>query len=366
MASILANLAFSMATVLGLTLVSLHLLARHSAEQDAAESHVKGCRSLGLVGRSNMNDQYATQNVGTRSTSSCKVKALFIYPIKSCGRIELSGSDVVATGLRYDRQFCFAQLLSEQAGKIDGDLGVNMGWTHKWKFITQRRFPRLSQIHTEVWIPDASLPDYSPGSEWVRSKGCLVCKFAFTPDWEWNGMFKMETIKALGVIIKAKLAARSFTAEPMVTFRLPIAPNSDRTSSYRKEVMQIWKDSPEAINVTSDIPRATLAKLKYFLGVSNPLALFMADPLKRRDIFRNAPTRDEAGYQPGTGFADAYPLSIMGLVSVQDVAGKLSSKRLDALRFRANVYSESRNMTFPSSTTSSLLLRQTATLFRRW
>ena len=365
MALTLSDLAFILTTALGLASVSLYLLARHFAEKDAAESHVKGCRSLGLVGRSNMDDQYATQNVGTTSASKCEVKALFIYPIKSCGRIELSRSDVVATGLYYDRQFCFAQLLSEQAEKSDGDLGVNMEWTHKWKFVTQRRFPRLSQIHTEVWIPDVSAPDYSPGSEWVKSKGCLVCKFVFTPDWEWNGLFRMETVRTLGAIVKAKLAARSFTAEPMVTFRLPIAPDGARASRYGREIMHIWKDSPEAINVTTEIPQATLAKLKYFLGVSNPLALFMADPFKRRDIFRNAPTRDEAGYQPGTGFADAYPLSILGLESVQDVAGKLSSKRLDALRFRANIYSKLRNTTFHSLATS-LLLRQNAALSRRW
>jgi hypothetical protein len=33
--------------------------------------------------------------------------------------------------------------------------------------------------------------------------------------------------------------------------------------------------------------------------------LFMADPLNHRQVFRNAPTIEEAGYQPGVGFADA-------------------------------------------------------------
>jgi hypothetical protein len=31
----------------------------------------------------------------------------------------------------------------------------------------------------------------------------------------------------------------------------------------------------------------------------------MADPLNHRQVFRNAPTIEEAGYQPGVGFADA-------------------------------------------------------------
>lgn len=311
------------------------------ATQDDRDFRVPGCRRLGLVNQSNMDDQYSTEHSGKGERTDCRVKALFVYPIKSCGIIELSESDVVATGLRHDRQFCFAQLCTEEAEKSATDMAVNEKWKHTWKFITQRKFAQLSQIYLELWIPDTSSPDYSPDLEWVRSGGCLVCRFAFTPDWEWSGFLKRETLKDIWMILEAKLINRSLTAEPVLTFRLPLAPDATRSAKYTREVMKIWKDSPEALNVTSEIPPETLAKLKYFLGISNPLSLFMVDPKKRRDVFRNAPTKEEAGYQPGTGFADSYPLSIMGLASVHDVASKMPAKSridLSALRFRANIY----------------------------
>lgn len=301
-------------TILALLYPALYLSSKYLARKDASDSRIPGCSRLGLVDGSNMTDQYDADHNGHNSTSNGRVKALFVYPIKSCGIIELSEIDVVASGFRYDRQFCFAQLHTEPAESPENEIEVNTKWKHTWKFITQRKVAQLSQLHTELWLPDMSAPDYSPDLECVKSGGCLVCKFAFTPDWEWTSLFELETLKNVWTIIRAKLSARSFSAEPLVTFRLPLAPNSSRLAAYTRETMQIWKDSPEAINVTSEIAPDTLAKLKYLFGLSNPLGLFMADPLKRRDVFRNAPRKEEAGYQPGIGFADA--VSTCPLVSI--------------------------------------------------
>lgn len=314
------SLASLVVTVITLLCAAIQVASNHLRKQNAIQSQVPGCRRFGLIDRSNMDDEYSSAHRGKEASSDCTVKALFIYPIKSCGRIEVSETDVVATGLRYDRQFCFAQLQTEQAEKANDDINVNFQWVHKWKFMTQRRFAQLSQIHTEIWLPDSSSAGYSPDLEWVKSKGCLVCRFAFTPDWEWSSVFSAESLKNIWTIFKAKLVARSLTAEPMVTFRLPLAPDQYRCTKYTRDVMHIWKDAPEAINVTSEIPEKTLAKLKYYFGLSNPLALFMADPLKRRDVFRNAPTKAEAGYQPGTGFADAVSIPSYGDLYAKSVS----------------------------------------------
>ncbi|KAK6007807.1 hypothetical protein QM012_004621 [Aureobasidium pullulans] len=332
--------AFALITLLLAALfASLFIFSSYFQRQFDAESTVPGCRRFGLVGKSNMADQYSHEHNGEnlKSAAACRIKALFIYPIKSCKPVEIDHDDVILTGLRYDRQFCFAQLKTEEAEKEEGDLSVGTKWVHNWKFITQRNVPRLSQVDVKVWVPDPSSPSYSPEAEWVRSKGCIVCSFAFTPEWSWN----LEGLKTAFSLLKTKVAQRDIRAEPRITFKLPIAPDEKRSQKYSREVMKIWKCSPMAINITSEIPTDTLAKLKYFLGVSNPLALFMADPLNHRQVFRNAPTAEEAGYQPGVGFADAYPLSIMGIASVQKVSKtitNLPTPHLDALRFRANIY----------------------------
>jgi uncharacterized protein YcbX len=327
----------------------------YSGKEQHDEPHVPGCRRLGLVGRSNMSDQYSPKYNGKNllSSTTCNIKALFIYPVKSCGFVELEDSHVVLTGLRYDRQFCFAQLKTEQADKDQRDLNVSSQWLHNWKFITQRNVPRLSQVATQVWIPDPSCPTYSPEAEWVKSKGCVVCSFPFTPECT----FDLQGLKSAFSMFKTKIARRDIRAEPQISFKLPIAPDAQRASKYQREAMNIWKDSPTAINMTSEISPDTLAKLKYFLGLSNPLALFQADAQNHRPVFRNAPTKDEAGFQPGVGFADAYPLSIMGLASVQEVSlqvKNLPTAHLDALRFRANIYCKLLSLFFFFKLASSL------------
>ncbi|KAK5239175.1 hypothetical protein LTR16_012198, partial [Cryomyces antarcticus] len=106
--------------------------------------------------------------------------------------------------------------------------------------------------------------------------------------------------------------------------------------------------------MSAEIPANILAKLKYTLGVSNTFTLFRVDNEKRRDLFRCAPRKDEIGYQPVVGFSDAaslpptplpcsrfYPLHLLNLASVRDVASKLGPtgpRTLDALRFRSNIY----------------------------
>jgi hypothetical protein len=296
--------AVALITALLVALIAslIHLSSRFRKEFEA-ESIVPGCRRLGLVGRSNITDQYSPEHNGENldSSATCRIKALFIYPVKSCKPVEIEHNDVILTGLRYDRQFCFAQLKTEEVEKDEGDISVSTKWAHTWKFITQRNVPRLSQVDIQVWVPDPSSPSYSPDVEWVKSKGCIACSYAFTPEWSWN----LDGFKTALSLLKTKLAQRDIRAEPRLSFKVPIAPDEKRSSKYNREVMKIWKCSPTAINVTSEIPSETLAKLKYFLGVSNPLALFMADPLNHRRVFRNAPTAEEAGYQPGVGFADA-------------------------------------------------------------
>lgn len=339
MDSLLQGGVIALITILAASIASLLAFSNQSRKDQESESTIPGCRRIGLIGRSNMSDQYSPEHNGENldSSAACKIKALFIYPVKSCKPVELEDSDVILTGLRYDRQFCFTQLKTEQVEKEEGDLSVNSEWVHNWKFITQRNVPRLSQVDTQIWIPDPSSPTYSPKAEWVKSQGCVVCSFAFTPEWSWN----MSGLRTAFSIFKVKLAQRDIKAEPRITFKLPIAPDEERSSKYTREVMKIWKDSPTAINITSEIPPETLAKLKYFLGVSNPIALFKADPLNHRKVFRNAPRIEEAGYQPGVGFADAYPLSIMGIASVQKVSKtitNLPTPHLNALRFRANIY----------------------------
>ncbi|KAF2763021.1 hypothetical protein EJ05DRAFT_471970 [Pseudovirgaria hyperparasitica] len=291
-----------------------------------------GCRKLGLYWKSNLDDQFKA----ARKQASLTVKALLIYPVKSCAPVELAKAEVVRTGLRYDRQFTFAQLVSSQPQKnADGKDEVE----HKWKFITQREFPLLAKVRTEIWIPEPDIDGYHPNLPYVRSKGAVVVSFPFSPDWS---LLSFQGLKNLASILSAKLLAFDLKAEPESSFTLPYDPTPDRIQekNYTAEKMQIWKEYHSFLNVGPEIPETSLAQLKYFLGVRNPFTLFRIDTRNYREVFRNAPVKADVDHQPIVAMQDAYPLHIIGLSSVREVEAKLPEKearQLDSRRFRANI-----------------------------
>jgi uncharacterized protein YcbX len=97
----------------------------------------------------------------------------------------------------------------------------------------------------------------------------------------------------------------------------------------------IWKSKPRWLNYARHVPD----DFRQWLGVSNPLTLFRVDPASYREVYRNAPRKETLGYQPSVGFADAYPVHLLNLASVRDVAAKVKEhiSRFSARRFRANI-----------------------------
>nr|POE54568.1 mitochondrial amidoxime reducing component 2 [Quercus suber] len=94
--------------------------------------------------------------------------------------------------------------------------------------------------------------------------------------------------------------------------------------------------------MTNEIDAAKLAKLKLFLGVTGPFALFRRDERHLRPIARSLPSGASA-HDFKIGFSDAFPVHLVGLPSIRDVDKNLPSTAsakggMDARRFRANIY----------------------------
>ncbi|KAJ5577503.1 MOSC N-terminal beta barrel [Penicillium hispanicum] len=276
----------------------------------------KGCRRLGLPsGQSNLHDEFDSKySEGVPSTQkdgdqpSWRVKALFTYPLKSCGGIELQKSDVVPTGLKYDRSFVFAQ---------NGPEGWNC------RTLRNAGFQRLAMIHPEIWVPDPSAPDFDPSLPEIQSQGVMVISYPrLPPATQLGRLFKIGM--ALGI-----LKSRS-------SFRVPLYPPKDNI--YPLVPVKIWKDKPLAHDYGSLLP----ASLHAYLGFSptaSPLTLFRASLQHNREIFRNAPRKEKLGFQPNTAFADAYPIHLLNLASHRDVAARCAYAipKLSIRRFRANI-----------------------------
>jgi hypothetical protein len=116
--------------------------------------------------------------------------------------------------------------------------------------------------------------------------------------WQERGL-----LRGLLGLAAAKLA-RGWRAQPEKEFVLPVAfPSEEEIAArgYVREEVTVWKDTVPALNMRVEVP----PELALYLGVSNSLGLFRVDPGRLREVYRCAPSRAEAGYQPVTGFQDA-------------------------------------------------------------
>ncbi|KAK1069550.1 hypothetical protein LTR74_004877 [Friedmanniomyces endolithicus] len=337
---------------------------RSIAARTITPSGVPGCRRLGLNGRSNLSDQHDQRS--TSNGGGPHVEALFTYPIKSCRGVELAAAEVESTGLKYDRLLTFAQLVSKPGKAREKDSSAviepSEEWQHQWRFITMRENPKLALVRTELWVPDSrgramnvndqgdkdlQVPATKPrarsrtrgstligqlekgskvsirpiSEDWAAQGGCLIVRFPFEPDFNPLGLRTEE-----------------------VTIKLPLTATPERAEAkeYTTENLSIWKDNPQALNITNEIDKLALDKLRYFLGVSNPLALFRVNAQQQRAVTRCLPTdRPKENFK--VGFADAFPVNILGLASVRATDAQLPpgadvKGKLDARRFRANIY----------------------------
>lgn len=335
-----------------------------SSKSRRLASSVPGCRRFGLPdGKSNLKDQFEGSTSSNTDSGTAKVKALFTYPIKSCRGIELPASEIEATGLKYDRMFTFAQLHSKQTSS-ETPSESDADWQHEWRFITARELPRLALVKTELWVPDSRDQHSSQTNSHTRNtsddnrgrsrsrKGTVVLESAgidaerrrklsvpfIASDWKANGGCLKITFPHSPSFNPFGLLTET------ITMQIPLAPTPERSEAkmYTLSDVTVWKDRPQAINMSNEIDAASLEKLRSFLGVRKPLALFRRDDTRLRPVTRNLP-QNLADGRFQIGFSDSYSAHILNVASVRaldaDLPGGASMKdRLDARRFRANIY----------------------------
>ncbi|KAL7627557.1 hypothetical protein AAE478_001750 [Parahypoxylon ruwenzoriense] len=273
--------------------------------------------------KSNLKKQFSTEHA-PRAGDPPRVQSLVIYPVKSCKGIELTRSKVLPSGLQFDRLFTFAQLKSPFPVAVDAKDEEKS--KHKWEFVTQRQFSSLANVSVDLWLPD----EMKLRKQSMRTnEAFLILRFPWKES-GWRGLYST---------IEAKLA-RGRSAEPEIEILLPIDFPSEaeiKEKGYTFEDVGIWRDTVNALNLQNELPD----ELRRFLGVSNKLGLFRIDPAGLREVYRCAPRKEEAGYQPVTGFQDAYPLHLMNLNSVQEFSTEVPKddnlKELDVIRFRPNI-----------------------------
>ncbi|KAK5323898.1 hypothetical protein LTR93_004682 [Exophiala xenobiotica] len=276
---------------------------------------LQGYKQVTIRSASNMTDEYDrkyTKPASAHDTSRLQIKALYIHPIKSCGGVELDVADVDAAGLTWDRKFAFAELLTPQTRVDAPEAEKKPRWT--FRTLRQPGFEKLALVKPEIWIPETASKKSN-----AKDQGFMIVKYP------------RITRGPLASIIELAVWLGFISSER--SFEVPLIPSENH--QYPSEQVTIWKDSPHWLNMGVHVPH----RFRAYLGVQNPLTLFRVDPKNYREVHRCAPGKEQLGYQSVVGFADAYPVHLLNIASVRDVAGKVAKDipRLSARRFRSNI-----------------------------
>lgn len=233
-----------------------------------------GMRRVGKPGDRNLSKEFAKEyqksEKKTVGKEEWRVEALFDYPIKSTYPIEVQERVVHAHGLEHDRQFCFAQWYEptpkggeevNTTSKEEPEKGTTAWWNLRrhWTCLTQRKTPRLALVKTEIWVPDPHSRDYDEEDDYVKSGGCLVVKFPFTPS--------LNLFNVWSVFV-TRLVTWNWKSELTVTFRVPLNPTAEqiRERGYTNDNFNIFRDYPYGLDMTSEVPQEIWEQLRYTLG----------------------------------------------------------------------------------------------------
>ncbi|RFU78746.1 mosc domain-containing [Trichoderma arundinaceum] len=290
---------------------------------------------LGIsASQSNLRTQTSPEH-NYQAGKAAKIQSLYIYPVKSCQGIEIGRSKVLPKGLEFDRLFAFAREKSKpiEAPELPADKETAQSGQpqqpkklSQWEVLTLRQVPLLANVKVDLWVPDVHKTSRQLGR--VDGRFILI-RFP----WKDSGV--------RGVIqwIAAKLS-RGLSGVPEKEFMLSIdfpSPGEINARGYHYEDTQFYTKTIHALNLANEVPR----ELGLYLGVTAPMSIFMIDPARRREVFRNAPRKDDAGYQPVIDFQDGYPLHLLSLTSIRALESKVQKdeglKFLDARRFRPNI-----------------------------
>ncbi len=206
-----------------------------------------------------------------------KVTGLYIYPVKSLGGISLSQAQFGARGLMYDREWLIVDKNN--------------------RFVSQREIAKMSLIQTEI----------------DEEKGCLILRLP------------LHTEAGTGAKTTAAAKAKSKDQNVDQNFEVLSVPLEQNKKAETIRVT-VWSDNAKA-TVEEDNINAALSN---FLQAELRLTR-MAPGHRRRVDGRYAPGKDNI-----VGFADAFPLLIIGEESLDDLNERLDYPIL-INRFRPNI-----------------------------
>jgi len=301
---------FTLAGIVGLVLVGL----RQYLVTPRKPKHLRERLNTVSSNLADETDEAYDQAEGDATSKPVRIKALSIYPIKSCRPIEVQRALLTKAGFAYDRCFCFA------IGKT----------SENWRFISQRTKPGMALIEQHLWLPDAKS---DTNHESVKMGGCLAVLF---PD---------PNASSPTTMARAILEGGSWSAQPRISFTIPLKPTSDQIEKWglRIKHFKIHDRLSSGLDY-GDLPEvaAVIPKLKEYLQIPEKenLTLFACTEDTFSHTSANLAPLEHIGTPAQQPYTDQQPLHLINTPSVH-AASKLlpqENQPLSAQRFRPNIF----------------------------
>lgn len=148
----------------------------------------------------------------------------------------------------------------------------------------------------------------------------MVVSFPFSP--------LPSSLRNIWSLIYAKLSTLNPSTKPIWRFQIPLNPTAEqiKATGYGVDTVRIWRDEPNGVDMSSEIPRHILTHLqmlfledikrnsphKYARMKCFPqLRLYRVDKSKHRLLYKCAPTEEQLGYQANVGYQDSVGSTIL-------------------------------------------------------
>ncbi|KAJ3342229.1 hypothetical protein HDU91_000568 [Kappamyces sp. JEL0680] len=311
-----------------------------------------------------LNRVWEVEQKAVRNTEGLSVQSLFIYPIKSCGGIELQTATIASTGFQFDRNWILAErdldnvnsesespwkMVTQRADSClvmvkpsvmdsNGDIALKVSYPGLPDLIIPRRIDATSQlVPIPVWGRIVMGVDQGPeASAWFSKvlnrpvslfvkhpdyRRSLSAKHVPNEDWFQHGPPETAFADGFPFLLLSQASTDEFNKQTPVTIKR-FRPNIVIRGAYpyQEETWLKLRIGSELFVIANRCTRCEMTNNDPLTGISTPVTL--------KELMKTRRVDPGAKYEPCMG-VNAIQIAVGGTISVDDPVVPVSCGILD-------------------------------------